>query len=519
MIPVVQSEQTTTAPTFFHAKKAATGSSDLFGKIMSQMSVSLRTPGAEMADAPSDVMLSTATVPQALAGAGAVDQAPRPDTDTAEMPEILGLLEQQASQVQTAAPEGAELVPADIPQAADPAAPRPDAMPEDMIAEQAETDADPVLLAETPLDASPEGALDAMPAKAPETGISDLDTARSDNPAAAVSPALDDAPTSTTDAPDRIDTTAADTAVVADDDNPAESAAPEGALTEIATQAPQPVAAPVQAPQAVQTAQIAAQQTIGVQTTRQPVTAQAKDPVANAGTEPTAERSDSTKASGFEAELTKAKSETDIAVSDRRSPRPNDKFSPTLAKTEVEAPVVAADKAAPIRQGDGQPTLPGSTAPSEQVDQSGSALQLDGTTDQPAVDMTADNWEDTIATQIDALFTENGGEIDIALTPDNLGSVRIRLELNDGAAQVTIVTETDQAARLFAQSEQKLSEMLAKSGMNLTGQEAGTERRQDQGTGRNASGQSGQNSPNGTDDRADVETRAAPVKGLVNLIA
>ncbi len=503
MIPVVQSEQTTTAPTFFHAKKAATGSSDLFGKIMSQMSVSLRTPGAEMADAPSDVMLSTATVPQALAGAGAVDQAPRPDTDTAEMPEILGLLEQQASQVQTAAPEGAELVQADIPQAADPAAPRPDALPEDMIAEQAET----------------EGALDAMPAKAPETGISDLDTAQSDNPAAAVSPALDDAPAPTTDAPDRIDTTAADTAVVADDDNPAEPASPEGALREIATPAPQPVAAPVQALQAVQTAQIAAQQTIGVQTTRQPVTAQAKDPVANAGTEPTAERSDSTKASGFAAELTNAKSETDVAVSDRRSPRPNDKFSPTLAKTEVEAPVVAADRAAPIRQGDGQPTLPGSTAPSEQVDQSGSALQLDGPTDQPAVDMTADNWEDTIATQIDALFTENGGQIDIALTPDNLGSVRIRLELNDGAAQVTIVTETDQAARLFAQSEQKLSEMLAKSGMNLTGQEAGTERRQDQGTGRNASGQSGQNSPNGTDDRADVETRAAPVKGLVNLIA
>ncbi|NIY70885.1 hypothetical protein HCZ30_00380 [Marivivens donghaensis] len=138
------------------------------------------------------------------------------------------------------------------------------------------------------------------------------------------------------------------------------------------------------------------------------------------------------------------------------------------------------------------------------------------------LDMTAPGWEDQLATQIEAEFTEDGGNIDIALTPDNLGTLRIRLEMRDGAAHVTVLTDNEQAARLFNQSEGRLSELLSKSGLSLTGQNASADPR----GGQNNAGQRGQNGPSGhydngngqqTDDAGQAQRQQ--VRGLVNLVA
>ncbi len=159
-------------------------------------------------------------------------------------------------------------------------------------------------------------------------------------------------------------------------------------------------------------------------------------------------------------------------------------------------------------------------------------VQPDGTVDvqaeQPAIegqtikaeaepiDTTADNWTETISAQIEASFDETGGEVDLLLTPETLGSVRIRMEVRDGTAQVTIVTETSEAAKLFNQNEARLSEMLSKNGLTLTSQDAST------GDRRDGSGQSRGHTGGamGTDIEESALTETVKVtSNLVNLIA
>lgn len=137
-----------------------------------------------------------------------------------------------------------------------------------------------------------------------------------------------------------------------------------------------------------------------------------------------------------------------------------------------------------------------------------------------SVDTTDAAWVETLSAQIEANFTDTGGEIDMLLTPENLGQLRIRLEVVDGAAQVTILTETSDAARLFQQNEAKLGELLARSGLNLTDHNATADRgdkRGDQGA------QAGDRDPRNAAGMADADiltpTKTKVDRGLVNLMA
>ncbi len=275
----------------------------------------------------------------------------------------------------------------------------------------------------------------------------------------------------------------------------------------VAVQAPQQTARRADAPVAAQTAaqQVAAPQVKQAATSR---VEQAKPTTANAVT-----------TDEFVADELGETTQTAEVAAPKAPQRPS-RFAQMM---ETATPV--AQKAATTEQPKAQPM------PAVQVDVGNAAAaeptsmtdttQTENSDVQP-LDMTAPGWEDQLATQIEAEFTEDGGNIDIALTPDNLGALRIRLEMRDGAAHVTVVTDNEQAAKLFNQSEGRLSELLSKSGLSLTGQNASADPR----GGQNNAGQSGQNGPSGnydngngqqTDDAGQAQRQQ--VRGLVNLVA
>lgn len=207
-----------------------------------------------------------------------------------------------------------------------------------------------------------------------------------------------------------------------------------------------------------------------------------------------------------------------------KATQPEPKANPTPQQPVV--PTITRDHATPLADMPDQVTIdtatpmPQAAAAPIEVQQSIEAM-TEAVTELPSVDTTQDTWVDTLSTQIEMAFTETGGEAEIALTPENLGAIRIRMEMRDGAAHVVIVTETTDAARLFNQNEGRLSEMLSKSGVTLTGQDAGTDPRRDQ----NAQRGQGQTFANGRTETNSNETTDGMAKTakvgarLVNLIA
>ncbi|WGV14919.1 flagellar hook-length control protein FliK [Fuscovulum ytuae] len=138
-------------------------------------------------------------------------------------------------------------------------------------------------------------------------------------------------------------------------------------------------------------------------------------------------------------------------------------------------------------------------------------------------------WEVALADRIAAELSGDGQEIELDLAPETLGHLKIKLEVVDGLAQVRIVTETTEAARLFQQAEHRLSESLSRAGLSLGGQDAQSRDAQ------NGQGQAGQGG-NGPGDRgprprsmelhfdrqgvgALAEQAGRAGRGLVNLIA
>jgi hypothetical protein len=153
----------------------------------------------------------------------------------------------------------------------------------------------------------------------------------------------------------------------------------------------------------------------------------------------------------------------------RPATRPTDPAIATAARPsapDLQMPVAAAPERAVDAQ-TGQPTVafvqavpppaPRSNSPA------GDALRLD-----------APDWETTLGTQIATRLTETGQQIDIDLSPERLGRLTIRLDLADGQAQVVIMTDGGEAARLFQQSEHRLSDALSRAGLTLSSLETGS---------------------------------------------
>jgi hypothetical protein len=137
------------------------------------------------------------------------------------------------------------------------------------------------------------------------------------------------------------------------------------------------------------------------------------------------------------------------------------------------------------------------------------------------VAMDRPGWETALTEHIAAELSQDGQQIELDLSPERLGGLKITLEITDGQAQVRFVTETPEAARLIQQNEHRLSESLSRAGLSLGGHEsASRDAQQQQGD------RSGRGAPRGVDIAVQrpAEPRPGMISGrvgsgLVNLIA
>lgn len=81
-------------------------------------------------------------------------------------------------------------------------------------------------------------------------------------------------------------------------------------------------------------------------------------------------------------------------------------------------------------------------------------------------------WEQVLSERIAAELSDDGQQIELSLAPEKLGPLRIKLEMVDGLAQVRIITATPEAARVFTDAQHRLTEGLARAGIDLGSQSA-----------------------------------------------
>ena len=144
---------------------------------------------------------------------------------------------------------------------------------------------------------------------------------------------------------------------------------------------------------------------------------------------------------------------------------------PTGAQTADTSTVVAdalsRDKLQPVLP---QASFIDALSSATKPDQPGTINSPQIPPDPVVISTTEPNWEVEFVDSIVANVTGEDAVIDLSLSPDNLGKVEVRVELRDGRADVTFVTETRDAARLFAQAEGRLSDLMQRHGLDLGGQ-------------------------------------------------
>ena len=142
-----------------------------------------------------------------------------------------------------------------------------------------------------------------------------------------------------------------------------------------------------------------------------------------------------------------------------------------LKSTTAQAPSVDITPAVLTDAPEG--TLPfAPTNPQIVNDPAAMAKSADARVEAP-LDMTSPTWTDSLIEDIQMQAADGAEQIDMTLTPERLGRLQIQIEMRDGAANIRIITETAEAARLFNDAQGRLSEMMERAGMDLAGHTAG----------------------------------------------
>ncbi len=142
-----------------------------------------------------------------------------------------------------------------------------------------------------------------------------------------------------------------------------------------------------------------------------------------------------------------------------------------LKSTTAQAPSVDITPAVLTDAPEG--TLPFAPANPQIVnDPAAMAKTADARVEAP-LDMTSPTWTDSLIEDIQMQAADGAEQIDMTLTPERLGRLQIQIEMRDGAANIRIITETAEAARLFNDAQGRLSEMMERAGMDLAGHTAG----------------------------------------------
>ncbi|WP_454267969.1 flagellar hook-length control protein FliK [Roseovarius sp. MBR-51] len=90
------------------------------------------------------------------------------------------------------------------------------------------------------------------------------------------------------------------------------------------------------------------------------------------------------------------------------------------------------------------------------------------------LDFSAPTWPEQMVQDIRQSTATNTDSLTLTLTPERLGTLQIRLEMQDGQTHVHIVTETPEAARAIAEAQPKLAEAMARAGLEMGNQSTGT---------------------------------------------
>jgi flagellar hook-length control protein FliK len=163
--------------------------------------------------------------------------------------------------------------------------------------------------------------------------------------------------------------------------------------------------------------------------------------------------------------------------------------APAISAPEVSTPdLPTAEAPAPIRTGEA--ALPAAATPAPATPQ---PIADAGPS---RLDMTQAQWAETLVEDITRQAAGPATErLTLTITPERLGTLQIRLDMQDGLTHVHIVTETPEAARAVAEGQHRLADALSRAGLEL-----GSQSTQSGGTGQDP-GQSGQPAP---------DTRAGP---------
>ena len=93
--------------------------------------------------------------------------------------------------------------------------------------------------------------------------------------------------------------------------------------------------------------------------------------------------------------------------------------------------------------------------------------QITTPTGGPVLDTQDPNWTDDLGLIAEEVLRTGAGELELKLNPEKLGAMTLRIDMTDGRASVTIVTETPEAAKLMLDNQFRLSEQMQRSGFDL----------------------------------------------------
>lgn len=168
---------------------------------------------------------------------------------------------------------------------------------------------------------------------------------------------------------------------------------------------------------------------------------------------------------------------------------PQDVIAPVVAP--VDAPELASVQPAPIEEA--RPATP-SVSPAVTMP---NGVEVAGTAAQPIIQTTAaqpntsaaptqmmaaqaqlamldGEWPAGFVQSVGAMVGANGETMTLTLTPERLGTLQIRLAVQDGVTNVHIVTDTPEAARLFNEAQGRLGELMARAGIEMGSISSGT---------------------------------------------
>ena len=111
------------------------------------------------------------------------------------------------------------------------------------------------------------------------------------------------------------------------------------------------------------------------------------------------------------------------------------------------------------------------TAPAQTAQPSAAPMQVQ--TSAP-IDMSQPNWAEKLVEDVSLQGMTRGETLTLTLTPERLGTMQVRLEMQDGQTHVHFITETPEAARLLNEAQSRLADLMSRAGVDLGSQSAST---------------------------------------------